>query len=440
MKDNIEKATADYQSSLEKLRTKAPDFAGAFPNELAASVVRPQLHKSETPRKVKMPAEETVSRQASDKPVLKGFGYLYLRGNIWWIRYSVRGKDFRESSGSEKDTNAMRLLKRRWQEVGKGRFIGPQEDRVRMDDLFDAVKVDYENNGKRSTAALEARLHHLRGVFGGRRAIDVTEDRIELYKAARLSEKTERRGGKTLPSTVNRELAILRRAFRLAVRQKRISGAPTIELLEENNVRQGFVEPADFEDIVGNLPEHLQDFSRFAYTTGCRKGELQTLAWADVNRETQMIEIRQENTKNKEPHRIPLVDELAEIIERRWQARVIQNLDGTTGLAEFVFHCGDGRPVGEFRKSWKSACKKAGMPGILFHDLRRSAVRNLDRDGISQVVAMKITGHKTDSVYRRYRIVIESDMREALQRVQVANARKKERHVVAISKVKEGRR
>jgi integrase len=81
--------------------------------------------------------------------------------------------------------------------------------------------------------------------------------------------------------------------------------------------------------------------------------------------------------------------------------------------------------VGDFRKAWKDACRRAGLPGLLFHDLRRSAVRNLDRDGISQSVAMAITGHKTASIYRRYRIVNEADIKAALDRVQRGNQTRK---------------
>lgn len=376
----------------------------------------------------------------NENPRLKGFGYLYRRGSVWWIRYSVRGKDFRESSGSDKDADAMRLLKRRWQEVGKGRFIGPAEERVTMDSLFDGLVNDYAINQRRSLGSVKGFLKHLRLAFGGMRAIEVTKDRIEGYKSARLSEKTQRGKRPIKPATVNRELAALRKAFRLAVKQKRIAAAPTVELLEENNVRQGFVEPKEFETIVSNLPEHLQDFSRFAYLTGWRKGELQSLTWADVNREAQRIILRQENSKNNESRLLPLTGTLAEIIEQRWQARMIQNSDGSTGLAEFVFHCGDGTSVGEFRKSWKSACKKAGVPALLFHDLRRSAVRNFDRAGVSQPVGMMISGHKTASIYRRYRITPERDIREALERTQAANAQNQERRVVPISEAKEASR
>ena len=375
--------------------------------------------------------------ERADKPALKGFGSLYLRGNIWWIRYSVRGKDFRESGKSERQGDAMRLLKHRWQEVGKGRFIGPSEQRVFVDHLFESLMDNYTINRRRSIGSLTWRLRHLTAFFGGMKAIDISEQDIERYKVTRLAEKTERGKRPVKPATVNRELAALRKAFRLAVKQKRISEAPSIEMLVEDNVRSGFIEPREFEDVVDNLPVYLRDFARFAYTTGWRKGELQSLTWADVNRYAGTILLRSQYSKNREPRLLPLVSELVEIIERCWQARILANPDGSSGLSEFVFHCGNGRPVGDFRAAWATACRNAAVPNLLFHDLRRSAIRNFDLHGVTQPVGMLVSGHKTLSVYQRYRITPEKDIREALARTQAGNAQSRERRVVSIAKAKE---
>ena len=223
------------------------------------------------------------------------------------------------------------------------------------------------------------------------------------------------------PATVNRELAALTRAFRLAVRQKRLSTAPTIQLLKEAAPRQGFLEPDAFERVVAALPADLQDVARFAYLSGWRKGEAQTLGWPDVDRTGGRIVLRREHSKNGEPRVLPLLGDLAALIERRWAAREYQTAAGTSALSPLVFHR-DGQPIGDFRKAWESACKDAGVSGTLFHDLRRSAVRNMDRAGVSQSVAMALSGHKTASVYRRYRIVGEDDLREALARTQASLA------------------
>jgi integrase len=100
---------------------------------------------------------------------------------------------------------------------------------------------------------------------------------------------------------------------------------------------------------------------------------------------------------------------LREISERRRLARV------TT--IDFVFHH-DGEQIGDFRKAWKTACKLAGVPGRLFHDLCRCAARNLDKAGVSRRVAMEIMGRKSESIYNRYRIVDDSEKRVALKRMQ----------------------
>jgi integrase len=200
-------------------------------------------------------------------------------------------------------------------------------------------------------------------------------------------------------------------------------------MLAENNVRQGFVEPGDFERILAALPEHLRDFMRFAYATGWRRGEISGLQWSTINRQSKIIFLGR--SKNGEPRVLPLVGELDRIIERRWQARSINNHDGSTTLSTYVFHCGDGQPVGDTRKSWRTACSKAGMPNLLVHDLRRSAVRNFDKNGVSQIVGMMISGHKTASVYRRYRIVPENDIREALQKVEQGIERQKKKQPVS---------
>jgi integrase len=120
--------------------------------------------------------------------------------------------------------------------------------------------------------------------------------------------------------------------------------------------------------------------ARFAYLSGWRKSEVQTLGWPDVDRAAGRIVLRREHSKNGEPRVLPLLGDLAALIERRWVAREYQTPDGTSALSPLVFHR-DGQPVGDFRKAWETACAAAGVSGTLFHDLRRSAVRNMDRAG-----------------------------------------------------------
>jgi integrase len=195
----------------------------------------------------------------------------------------------------------------------------------------------------------------------------------------------------------------------LAVELKKLSWRPKFKLLDGERVRQGFLEHGDFVTLLENLPNYLEPLVEFLYLSGWRKGAACNLEWRDIDLEGRAARLRIESSKNKEPWILPLAGRLWEIIQDRLSER---RLD-----CPYVFHW-DGRKVGDFKKAWKTACKKSGLEGTLVHDLRRCAARNLSRAGVPEVVAMKITGHKTNSMYRRYRIVDENELREAQERLQ----------------------
>jgi len=223
---------------------------------------------------------------------------------------------------------------------------------------------------------------------------------------------------------------LLGQAFKVAVRKKKLSAAPYIPRLTElGNERQGFFETADFEAVAAKLPEYLQDFARFGFLTGWRKGSIESLRWSDVGED--VIYLRAENSKSRKAETMPLEGELGAIIERRRAAQMLKDENGTNRLAEFVFHS-DGQPIGDFRKAWATACKKANVDHRLFHDLRRTASRNMIAAGVPQAVAMKITGHRTDSMFRRYAIVNEEQKREALAKTQQHLAASAGRKVVSM--------
>jgi integrase len=376
---------------------------------------------------------EIAPATTRDRQHLRGLGTIYRRGRVWWIKWSKDGKRRRESSKSEREVDAIRLLRRRIEEAACDRRRDPvAENRVRMSELFDALVVDYTENGRRSGATLGFRLAPLREAFGQDKAPSVTAAAIERYKK-------DRRAAGIAPAMVNRELAALRRAFTIAVEHERLSVVPRIKLYAEHNARQGFLERNDFDAVVAHLPAYLQDFARFAYGSGWRKGELKKLEWSAVASDNSRVTLRREHSKNGEPRVLPVVGGLADIIARRRNAREYQTLTGEKAESRYVFHRG-GKAVGDFRKAWATACiaarfakpkmrrdgqpelDRAGhpvmQPTLIFHDLRRSAVRNLVAAGVDQSVAMRVTGHQTVSVFQRYRIVSDDDVRAALERMQ----------------------
>lgn len=166
--------------------------------------------------------------------------------------------------------------------------------------------------------------------------------------------------------------------------------------------------------LLTELPDDgLRDFVDWCYATGMRKGEAASLRWAWVS-DTELT-VPAEFCKSREPHCIQFGGVLPAIITKRRAHRAFE-VDGATVISEYVFHRNDGLPILEFRKSWATACKKAGCGNLLFHDLRRSAIRDLVRAGVPQKTAMAISGHRTISVFQRYDIVDGQDMQKALDK------------------------
>jgi integrase len=349
---------------------------------------------------------------------MRGHGRLFQRGPVWWIAYYHRGREIRESSKSTDERKAQKLLRERLRKAGTPDFIGPAAERVTFDDLAAMYVTDYKVNGKRSLKDAQRNVRHLRTIFGFDRAMDITTDRIATYSASRLDEGMA-------PASVNRELAALRRMFSLAVKASKLGHRPHVAMLTEDNARQGFLEPADFAAVRAHLPSYLTDAATFAYLTGWRKGEVRTLEWRDVDLPAKVIRLRAEHSKNKRPRAIALRGELLTLIEQRAAVREL--------ACPFVFNR-NGRPLGNFPKAWKAACRAAGLEGRIFHDMRRSAVRNMVRAGVPERVAMAVSGHRTRAVFDRYNIVSEDDLAAAAERTDayVAERREGPRRVVPL--------
>lgn len=218
-------------------------------------------------------------------------------------------------------------------------------------------------------------------------------------------------------ATINRRMASLRKAIGLAVRHKLAATRIEVPHLEERAPRDGFLTPADFSVLAAHLPDDgLRLLVRFLYATGMRVGEARQLEWRDVD--GTVLRIRGATTKNRSARTLPIAGAIADIIA---EARQQRRLDCPN-----IFHR-QGEAIGLFRKSWATATKAAGHEGLLVHDLRRSAVRNLIRSGVPERIAMGVTGHKTRNVFDRYNIVSAADLDAGLQTVgaYLANASKK---------------
>jgi integrase len=332
-----------------------------------------------------------------------GSGSLFLRGRTWWLSYYIDSNRVRESSDSSDKAVARKLLQQRLGQVAEGRFIGPRADRVRIEELAELVLLDYRVNGKKSIGVTETRLRkHILPFFVNRRAHSITAEDLQAYIVRRQDARASN-------AEINRELAALKRAFNLGIRQEKIYRKPYIPKLTERNARAGFFEVRDFERILAKLPGHLRPAVTFAYYTGWRlRSEILPLRWEQIDLAAETVRLYPDTTKNSEPQVIQLPQVLLSILTEQWRAK----LEGCPWIFPY-----QGKRVSYPYHAWRKAVEEAGLEGKIPHDFRRTAVRNLVRAGVPERVAMAICGHKTRAVFDRYNIVSPGDLAEAARKI-----------------------
>jgi integrase len=222
-------------------------------------------------------------------------------------------------------------------------------------------------------------------------------------------------------STINRDLAVLNRMLRLAYEHNKLLRPPLIHKLKERAPRQGFFEREQFEAVRRHLRPDLQVAVTIAHTFGWRmQSEVLTLGLRQLDLGAGTLRLEPGTTKNDEGRMVYLTPELKSLLTA--QVERVRALERQMGqIISYLFPYLKGRHRGQqiqdFRKAWKTACLKAGCPGMLRHDFRRTAVRNMVNLGVPERVAMKVTGHRTRSVFDRYHIVSPADLQEVARKL-----------------------
>jgi integrase len=345
------------------------------------------------------------------------------------IAYYRDGRRFIENTHSDKVTVAKELLRKRLGAISLGEFAPPTNEKLLTGALMEALFRDYaicrsyddrsdaDPDIQRLRKKAERRLkfvrrrweNHLKPFFGAIRASKVSTDDINRY--------IEQRQRSANNATINRELALLKRAFNLGTEctPKKISAVPVFpKKLKENPPRQGFVSVAEYQRLVGSCEDHwLRAFLALAFTFGFRHSELLEMRVRQVNLLERTVNLRSLTTKNEEPRTVKMTDEVL---------RLLSICVAGKNQLDPVFTRNNGKPVRDFRQAWLNLTLKAGLPGLMIHDFRRSAIRNMIRCGIPQVVAMRISGHKTAAVFNRYNIVDELDLSDAAAKIERGRA------------------
>lgn len=331
------------------------------------------------------------------------------RNGKWYgrVRYTT-------ADGKRKDlwlpaknkSHATELIQTKLQELKTLGETAVDVDRVKFADLAKIYKekklVPAQYVGERKVRGLrnyktpQGFLTALTEYFGHRRIKSITYSVIEEYKIMRLNTPTKR--GQRQIASVNRELELLRAMLKFAVRESWLlrspfeMGAPLISKADETRRERilSYDEERRLLEACNGRCSHLKPIVIAAVDTGCRRGELFTLKWSDVDFASRTIKIRAVNSKTARARILPMTPRLYAELETLWQSSPLNPDNLVFGVQDTV------------KKSWKSVCTKAGIDSLRFHDLRHSAITRMVQSGIPSAVVMKLSGHTQHATFARY--------------------------------------
>ena len=372
----------------------------------------------------------------------RGTGSIFLQpgSSIWWYQIWVNGKRERGSTGCRSKREADSFVRRKLAEYSVG-LSSPETQKVTLKELVEDVLLRNKNNGNKTVADDESRWkNHLEPFFGHLRATQVSSDLIDRYINKRKSDQTR---SKTAPEngTINRELALVKSAFNHGTEQTppKVRFVPHFNMLEENNVRRGFLQDEQYLRLSRECAVEgvwLTGLFETAFAYGWREDELLALRVGELDLLGKIIDLGE--TKNGDQRMIHMTEHVFQCLVRCVAGKKPD---------DFVFTRDDGSRVKDFRQAWWNACIRAGLGrfecrdcdsnvsegrrcstcqskkkakyiGLKFHDLRRTGIRNMSRKGIPEKVGMLISGHRTDSVYRRYNIVDMEVLKTATAKIE----------------------
>jgi integrase len=376
---------------------------------------------------------ELPKKRQLDERRAYGTGSLWLRKTkahaqgVYWVRfYDTNGRQRAMNSHETDENRAWKFLAKQIGKTEAGTLPSFRAQRTTVEDLWKPFATSYkadllakvptdvpasvrqwrEEVAERNFRYVEQRwIAHLKNVFGNKRAAMVTTDDLKDYILHRKNQKVGN-------AVINREPAVLRRIFTLGykITPPKIDRVPIFPERLPENVRQGFATRTQYEALQENCShDWLRGALAANYSLGFRKDELLNLLIRQVNFEEGTISLYRGATKNGESRHVFMPEQVRSLLAQCCRGK---------GPDDFVFTWNGTRRVKDFRRAWTDLTKAAGVPGLHFHDLRRSAVRGMVRAGITERVAMQISGHRTSSVFQRYNITDESDLASAAKLIE----------------------
>jgi integrase len=370
---------------------------------------------------VRWPAPPVRAPEPQPERNIKGEGSVFRRADGYWIyqlkeaghTYSKSLGQVDEATARKKAVAAKRAILGK---IVRGEDTPRDASNVTVGDITERY-IDYAKRNLKSSNNIEKvlRSNIEKSPLWHMRAAAVGTRELEAYRRKREAE-----GAKA--ATINNELSYLRAAYYRAKKKHSpplVKDIPAFPIEHVDNKRAGFLPDEGYKLVLNELPDFAKLVFVLAFHLGCRRSEILRLQWSKVHLDGGFIDL--EKTKNGEDRRGPIYGDMLPWL--KWQKAIRDKRFPNTETVIFFHHdnreASGGDPVGQFYGSWNSAVERAGYTSLLLHDLRRTACRNMvQKARIPQVQAMRISGHVTDSMFRRYNIADPAEIVDIGKRIE----------------------
>ena len=330
---------------------------------------------------------------------------MFKRGGVWWASITYKGKRIRKSLETIDKKLALVIEAKIRTEIAEGKYLEkPIGDSKAFPDMMEKFMREHAPKVSINTqCSYSASKKHLSINFGDSKLSAITPKMISDYKVLRYSEAAK-------PATINRELAMLSKAFNLAVKDWewiRDNPVSRVPKEKENNERDRWLSEDEEKRLLENSPQWLKDIVVFDLHTGLRQGELLSLQWGRVNlfRKTIIIQV----SKNGKPRTIPLNQIALDILLEKSK---IRNLKSDL---VFLSNMSTKLDRNNLRRAFNIALDKTGIQNFHFHDLRHTFATWLAQRGVDIYKISKLLGHQDIRMTQRYSHHSPESLRDGIQ-------------------------
>ena len=318
---------------------------------------------------------------------------LYRRGPTWWISFTYNGRQVRRSTETGDKKLAEKIQHKVMTEVAEGKWFERQQGTQTFAEMMERYMKEHSAVKKRSTMRDRASLKHLLPFFGALTLQEVRPGQISRYKANRLAAGAS-------PGTLNRELALMKHAFTLSIKEwgwTKDNPVKMVSMEKEAPHKDRWLTDNEEKRLLRACPGWLREIAIFSVDTGCRRGEILSLSWKHVDLQRGVAIVF--GKKTSEWRGVPLTRRLRDIMTAKQASQKVLSLRDNL---VFCNQEGLALNIHELRWAFEIALGEAGISNFRFHDLRHSFATRLAQNGVDLFTIQKLLGHKSYATTERY--------------------------------------